>query len=354
MQIMLLEHQNKRRLMMARAQIDAASTAQGQPVTTPNLEETKFQHYKMQDYQSELMREATQAKEQPTSTAPGQGGSFDPRKSDTQGPLKEKAIKNLSLEYQKQNEQAMKNLSLESQKQNEKAMKNLTLEEYQTQLTVLRCGNNMRDRLKFQPAVSGCPPGATGEPRLASAEGRRQQQAWDATLPRIAPMTAGAPPVPARASMDPSATLANADYLKNRQRRSPIEDYNMQLMLLEQQNRRRLMMARQEQDCIARADAGNTQDSGKSKPQAEKSLMLAKPEQERLAINVGSNAQESEQILEVGSALGAQKGHDKRDGSEMVHNEPIDEPDAAMWSTDECDEWSNCEDDMETADKLEM
>jgi hypothetical protein len=38
----------------------------------------------------------------------------------------------------------------------------------------------------------------------------------------------------------------------------------------------------------------------------------------------------------------------------VVHSDDEDEEDAAMWSTDEFDEWSNCGDDMETAEELEL
>ena len=42
----------------------------------------------------------------------------------------------------------------------------------------------------------------------------------------------------------------------------------------------------------------------------------------------------------------------------VVHSDDEDgeeeEEDAAMWSTDEFDEWSNCDDDTETAEELEL
>ena len=38
----------------------------------------------------------------------------------------------------------------------------------------------------------------------------------------------------------------------------------------------------------------------------------------------------------------------------VVHSDDEDEEDAAMWSTDEFDEWSNCDDDVETAEELEL
>jgi hypothetical protein len=373
MQLMLLEHQNKRRLMIAAAETDATTAIPKPPITTPSFEETKFRHYKLQEYQRELMREAMQAnKEQPVCNAPSQGEIVAPTKPEPQDPL------------------------------NVQAMKNLSLEEYQKQLMVLRCGNRKRDMLQFQPAATGVPQSATDEPRLASVEAHGQQQAWDRTRPRNAPMAAGAPPVPARAPINSYSTLASADYLKNRQHRSPLQDYNMQLMLLEQQNRKRLMMARQEQDkavvdgaatpddlknrqhrsalqdynmqlklleqqnrnrlIMARPKqdkavvdgVANSQEGGKSKQQADESATLATHEWEKLAINGGSNAQESEQIPEMGSALGAQNSSDKGNVSEVVHTEPEDEPDTAMWSTDEFDEWSNCEDDEETAERLEL
>jgi hypothetical protein len=373
MQLMLLEQQNKRRLMMASAEVDTAGAAPKQLITTPSLEETKFRHYKLQEYQRELMREAMQAnKDQATSIAPSQSEPIAPTKPEPQDPL------------------------------NVQAMTNLSLEEYQKQLMVLRCGSRKRDMLQFQPAASGPPQSATDEPQLASVEAHGQQQARDRTRSRNAPMPAGAPPVPARAPINSYSTHPSADYLKNRQHRSPLEDYNMQLMLLEQQNRKRLMMARQEQDKAvvdgaATADdlknrqhrssvedynmqlklleqqnrnrlvmarikqdkafvdgVANAHEGRKSKQPADVSPTLAISEREKLAANGGSTAQESEQILEMGSALGAQNAPDKGNGLEVVHTEAEDEADTAMWSTDEFDEWSNCEDDEETAEKLDL
>jgi hypothetical protein len=358
MQLMLLEHQNKRRLMMARGEVDAASTVPKQPNTIPTPEEIRFRHYKLQDYQRELMREALHSKkEQPAFITPGHGGIIPPTTSEPPKPSGEKIVKNSPIE--------------DFQKQNEQAMKNLSLEEYQKQLMVLRCGNHKRDRLQFQPASTETPAVVKDEPRLASVEAHRQQHAWHRTLLGMAPTPSGAPPVPVQTSVNSFSTLANADHLKKRQHRSPIEDYNMQLLLLEQQNRKRLMMARQEQDKadqqnrerlvtarqedkVDQGTAANAQEDGNSKQQAGKDLTLANREQEKLACNGVSNAQETEQILEMGSALREQNGHEKRSVSKAVYTEPEDDLDTGMWSTDEFDEWSNCEDDLETVEKAEV
>jgi hypothetical protein len=331
LQIQLLEHHNKRRLMMARAETNASSVTPKQPIETPTMQELKFRTYTVQDYQRQLMRGEMQAKkEHLTFSAPGQGDTVAPTKSEPLDPL------------------------------NEQAMKNLSLEEYQKQLMVLRCGHQRKDKLKCQAAMTQCPSGVTDTSRSAKQEAppAEMQVMWSCGQPKAAPMPAGAPPLLAGASMDFLPTFANANHPKTpttaHQYRSPIQDYNMQLLLLEQQNKKRLMMARQEQDKITLAVPPNTQDGGKPKQHTEESLALARREREKLAANGGSNAQESEQIMEMGSALRAQNVHDKRDVSEFVQTEPEDESDTAMWSTDEFDEWSNCEDDMETAKKLEV
>src|SRR3989440_4464726 len=135
-QLMLLEYQNKRRLMMARGEVDAAGTAPKQPNAIPSPEEIRFRHCKFQDYQRELMREASHAKkEQPTLSTPGHGGIIPPVMSQPPKPSNEKAMKDSAVE--------------DFQKQNEQAMKNLCLEDYQKQLTALRWSNHQRDKLQF-------------------------------------------------------------------------------------------------------------------------------------------------------------------------------------------------------------
>jgi hypothetical protein len=339
MQLMLLEYQNKRRLMMARGEVDAASAAPKQPNTIPSPEEIRFRHYRLHDHQRELMREALPSKkERPAFSTPGHGGMIPPTMPEPPKPSSEKVMKNPTVE--------------DFQRQNEQAMTNLCLEEYQKQLMGLRCGNNKRDRLQFQPATTETPAVVKDEPRLASVEAHRQRQAWDRTLVGMAPTSSGAPSVPAQAAWNSLSTLANADHLKKRQHRSPIEDYNMQLLLLEQQNRKRLMMARQEQDRADRDAAANAQEDENSKQQAGQDMTLANRRQEKLAGSGVSNAQETEQILEMGSALREQNEHKKSHVSKAVHAESEDDPDTGMWSTDEFDEWSNCEDDLETVDKI--
>ena len=161
---MLLEYQNKRRLMMARGEVDAAGTAPKQPNAIPNPEEIRFRHCKFQDYQRELMREASHAKkEQPALSTPGHGGIIPPVMSQPPKPSNEKAMKDSAVE--------------DFQKQNEQAMKNLCLEDYQKQLTALRWSNHQRDKLQCQPAPTKAPPVVKDEPRVGSPEAFRQQHA---------------------------------------------------------------------------------------------------------------------------------------------------------------------------------
>jgi hypothetical protein len=252
------------------------------------------------------------------------------------------------------NEKATKDSAVEDfQKQNEQAMKNLRLEEYQKQMTALRWSNHQRDKLQFQPAPTKAPPVVKDEPRLASVEAHGQRHAWDRTQIGIASAPSGAPSAPTQASVNSFSTLANANHLKKRQHRSPIEDYNMQLMLLEQQNRKRLMMARQEQDRVDQDAAANTRGDGNSKQQAGHDITLANREKEKSACNSISKAQKTGKISEMGSALREQNGHEKSDVSKAVHAEPEDDSDMGLWSSDESDEWSNCEDALETVDRVE-
>ena len=322
-QIMLLEYQSKRRLMMARGEAEVAGTATKQPVTPPSLQDIKFRHYKLQDYQRQLMREGLHAKkEQPMANTADQGEPVAQSKLGPQDLL------------------------------NEQAMENLSLEEYQKQLMFLRCGNH-KYRLKFQPGVAECPrvPNTASGTAKPGALPAGVQQIWGG-VPPIAPIPTGAPPAPARTSTDTSTMPADAKYLKDQaathQRRSSIQDYEMQLMLLEQQNKKRLMMARNELDKVAADGDPKAQDnkpkmemgsalgaqlraqdkSDLSNPalrdyqmrlmlfeqQNKKRLILERMAQEKPSVSGPSHEQESEQIMEMGSALRAQNnGHDKSD-----------------------------------------
>ena len=307
MQIMLLEQQNKRRLQMARQEPDTESTVTKQPIETPTLQELKFRHYKLQDYQRQLMCEATQAKkEQPTTSVPDQANCITPTHSAPKDPL------------------------------NEQAMKNLSLEEYQKQLLVLNCGDH-KDKLKFQRPTTEPPPGVMNASRLPKQ---------DAPLAGVQQphMPAGAPFMPPPMPQCALTMPTSADYPKNRsaahQQRNRIQDYNMQLMLLEQQNRKRLMLARGDQQKLAVAGARNAQESeqtiemgsvpgvqvnsgNQSAPhknaladyqmqlmlleqQRKKALMLARSSQQKPAAGGAPNTQECKQMTEMGSAVGLQ------------------------------------------------
>src|SRR5947209_1151208 len=131
MQIMLLEQQNKRRLQMARQEPDAGSTVTKQPNETPTLQELKFRHYKLQDYQRQLMCEAMQAKkEQPATSVPNQANCPAPTHPAPQDAL------------------------------NEQAMKNLSFGGHQKQFWVTNCGNH-KGKLEFQRPITEPPPGVT-------------------------------------------------------------------------------------------------------------------------------------------------------------------------------------------------
>jgi len=102
-----------------------------------------------------------------------------------------------------------------------------------------------------------------------------------------------------------------------------IEDYHMQLMLLEQQNKKRLMMARHEQDNLA-----------------EKQVDLDK------TIDPVPMDLEAEQILEMEGALG---GHEETHTEQKVSLPVLtDDHDQEIWSGDDMDEW----DKVEKADEL--
>ncbi len=99
-------------------------------------------------------------------------------------------------------------------------------------------------------------------------------------------------------------------------RRHAIEDYNMQLMLLEQQNKKRLMMARHEQEIL------------------DKKLVQPAP-----------TDLEAEQILEMEGALsGHEETHDKQNVSMPILPGDLDQE----MSGDDLDEW----DKVERADEL--
>ena len=308
--------------MMARGESEAPNAAIKQPITTPTYEDIKFRHYKLQDYQRQLMSPGLRAAtEQQPPCASAQGQSDARSKSEPQDPL------------------------------NEQSMKNLSLDEYQKQLMNLRCGNHKKS-VKVPPAATECLPNATNEPRLPNLETVQKRQAQPMRLPesnRIMPFAA--PTMQAGASTYAFTHPTDADLLKNgaatQQRRSSVQDYEMQLMLLEQQNKKRLMMARTELDQMATADAtkihGNEQKAAMgSAPEAQvyaqdkksgnhalqdyqmqlmlleqqrKKLLIAKRHDlQKSPISGPSYDQESEQIMEMGFALGAQqKLHEKGD-----------------------------------------
>lgn len=319
MQIMLLEQQNKRRLQMARQEPDAGSTATKQPNETPTLQEIKFRHYKLQDYQRQLMCEAAMQakKEQPTTSVPNQANCITPTHSAPHDPL------------------------------NEQAMKNLSLEGYQKQLSALNSGDH-KDRLKFQRPITEPPPRVPDTSRLPKQDtpAAGVQQAYT---------PAGAPPMPLQMPSCALTMPASADYLKKRtaahQQRNPIQDYNMQLMLLEQQNRKRLMLARGDQQKPAIAGALNAQEGEQviemgSAPgvqvnsgdkgalhktaltdyqmqimlleqQMKKTLLLTRSSQQKPTVGGTPGAQMCKQGMEMGSAMGLQMDvQDKRGKSD--------------------------------------
>jgi hypothetical protein len=306
-QIMLLEQQNKRRLQMARQEPDTGSTVTKQPIETPTPQEVKFRHYKLQDYQRQLMCEAMQAKkEQLTTSVPDQANCISPTHSAPQGSL------------------------------NEQTMKNLSLEEYQKQPLALNCGGH-KDRLKFPRPTTEPPPRVMDASRLPKQDAPLAgvQQAYT---------PAGAPSMPPPMPQCALTIPASAGYPKNRtaahQQRNPIQDYNMQLMLLEQQNRKRLMLARGDQQKLADADARSAQESEQAiemglvpgvqvnsgdksalhknaltdyqmqlmllEQQRKKALLLARSNQQESAVGGAPNTQECKQMVEMGSAVGLQ------------------------------------------------
>jgi hypothetical protein len=235
MQIMLLEQQNRRRLQMARPEPDAGSTATKQPNETPTLQELKFRNYKLHDYQRQLMCEAMQAKkEQPTTSVPHQANGGTPTHSAPQDAL---------------NEQAMKKLSLK--------------EPYD--MVMWSCSGDVTYEPKSQRPTTELPQGAADASRLL------KQDAPVAGVPQTH-MPAGAlsrpPPLPNYTMTMP----ASADLL--RRQNAALQDYSMQLMLLEQQNRKR--------------------------------LMLARADQQKLAVAHGRSAQEGEQAIKTGSVSDVQ------------------------------------------------
>ena len=326
LQMMLLEHHNKKRLMMARGETDVAGVPPKQPAKPLTPQDVKFLYSNMQDYKFQVRCGELPAKEeQPMPPVPDRHQSAAQSKPEPQDPL------------------------------NVQAMKNLSLKEYQKQLMAFQCGNH-KNRLNFPSVATQPSPWATTQSPLAKQEASLagREQAWSGVQSKAAQMSAGAQ---AGATTNPAALHPFDDY-QNRfgalQSRSAIQDYNMQLMLLEQQNRKRLMMARTEQDKVTGNSASKAPDGGQSKQQTE-GPTLERRERETLAGSGESNAQVSEQILEMGSALEAQKNvHQKGDVSVPVHPDCEDEQDSAMWSTDEFDEWSNCGDDMEAAEGLEV
>ena len=286
MQLMLLEHQNKRRLSVARREAQAHDAAKP-PLTTPSHEEIKFQHYKLQDYQQQLMREQLQAaKERRVPSISAQGPSDAQVKSEPRDPL------------------------------NEQAMKDLYLERHQRQPIVQRCGDS-KDKLKSPRAATEGPPKVTTESQLPNLGMLAEQDFPAGGVSWFTPMMATGPPVWAAPS------------------HHAIQDYEMQLMLLEQQNKKRMMMARNEQTEMA-ADGSPKSSEQKcepgSIPEAQSSdsyanrhcglqgyqfqLLELQKLEALMATKIGPQkpsgsghpyGQESLQIMEMGSALGAQE-----------------------------------------------
>ena len=308
--------------MMARGESEAPNAATKQPITTPTYEDIKFRHYKLQDYQRQLMSSGLRAvTEQQLPCASARGQSDAQARSEPQDPA------------------------------NEQSMKNLSLDEYQKQLMNLHCGNH-KNSIKFPSAATECPPNSTNETQLPNVEIVQKRQAQPMRFPESnRTMPFAAPTVQAGALTDVFTKPTDGDHHKNgaatQQRRSSIQDYEMQLMLLEQQNKKRLMMARTEPDKMVTADGTNIHRNEQktamsSAPEApccvqdkktdnralqdyqmqlmlleqqRKKLLMAKRHgQEKSSIGSPSYDQESEQIVEMGFALGAQqKVHEKGD-----------------------------------------